>query len=258
MLLNHKAFIQRIQCAGLIKFGRVALSGALLCAHWICFFKAIDTGSAAVALLTVATAPIFIMLFNVMSGVAVNWRKDPITCILVILGVFIMMPNTSSAALTPWIYGFLSALLVAGVGFLNKLTVYDFEPAEVAFVQIGICVLLLLGVVSAEEIVTLELNQWGYLAACGILCTAFAQTIFLKSMQTLSALQAAFIVNLEPLYGVLLAILLLGDAVPLEQWIGGSIVLSGVVYSNINVSSLRKQGQTLWLRLSIKRCDQDS
>ena len=242
LLIRHRAFYNRVCSASLKYKFLLPFTSVLLCAHWLCFFESIDQGSVAIALLTLACTPFFIIVLNCIAGIQKSFLKDFITCFIILLGIFVMVPKTFESNSMAWILGLASAMLVAGFSFTNKLLISKFESIELSMIQTGLCVPILLMFVPYEAIIGLTSEQWLYLAACGIVCTALAQTLLLQSMKHLSALSASFIVNLEPVYGILLAVLILGDQIPMNQWLGGSIVFLGVIFSSL---PLRIRGQVV-------------
>jgi drug/metabolite transporter (DMT)-like permease len=60
----------------------------------------------------------------------------------------------------------------------------------------------------------------------GVFCTALAHTLFIASMRRMSAQTASIVSILEPVYGIALAALLLGEVPGLRTLIGGGLIVS--------------------------------
>jgi drug/metabolite transporter (DMT)-like permease len=71
------------------------------------------------------------------------------------------------------------------------------------------------------------------LAVLGVLCTAVAHSLFIAGMHGVSARTASMIACLEPVYGALLAVLLLGDSLPLRTVLGGIVVLGVALHATV-------------------------
>jgi drug/metabolite transporter (DMT)-like permease len=57
-----------------------------------------------------------------------------------------------------------------------------------------------------------EWKEWLYLALLGVVCTAYAFAVSVKVMQVLSAYSVVLTINLEPIYGIILAFLFFGES----------------------------------------------
>jgi drug/metabolite transporter (DMT)-like permease len=82
---------------------------------------------------------------------------------------------------------------------------------------------------------------WLWAALLGIVCTVFGITFLWESVACVGPGPAAIIATSEPLFSVLLSISLLGEAISGLQWLGGILILIGVVLvqmqSRINTPS---------------------
>ncbi|MFL6577497.1 MAG: EamA family transporter, partial [Povalibacter sp.] len=134
--------------------------------------------------------------------------------------------------------GVLSAFLVAIFGSLNKrfighsdaLTVTGLEMGAGA---IGMTLLVPLLVDQHEWLVLPGLRDTLYLLALAIGCTLLPFALSLVALRHLSAFSSALAVNMEPVYSVLLAIVLLGEQRQLDTaFYAGVAVLLVVVFSH--------------------------
>ena len=74
-------------------------------------------------------------------------------------------------------------------------------------------------------------SYWFYLIILALLCTTFAYILALRSLKYLSAFASNLVVNLEPVYGILLAIFILKEhkELSLHFYIGGVVLTSLVL-----------------------------
>ena len=65
----------------------------------------------------------------------------------------------------------------------------------------------------------------------GVVCTAFAHTFFIRSLLALSAHTASVVAALEPVYGIALALLLLGEIPPARTLAGAVLIIGAALYA---------------------------
>ncbi len=69
-----------------------------------------------------------------------------------------------------------------------------------------------------------------------MLATALAFYVQARAQQYTTANRAALIFSLEPLFAALFAYWLLGDVLTVREWIGGSLILAGILVSEIRTA----------------------
>lgn len=70
-----------------------------------------------------------------------------------------------------------------------------------------------------------------------IICSLFAMTLFLAGLRHLTSSEASILSTTEPLFGVIIAILFLGEKLSLLQFFGGCLILGGMI-----LLGLKKEG----------------
>jgi drug/metabolite transporter (DMT)-like permease len=159
---------------------------------------------------------------------------------LVVPGVALVVGGVPAAMHAGIAVGTLSALLVALFGALNKKYVADAEPLTMTFVELGaggafLCVVAL-GWSALQG--GIDPQHWlpgardaGWLLVLALACTLLPFALSLVALRHLSAFQAQLAVNLEPVYAVALAALLLGEQRELGPafYLGVAIILGAVL-----------------------------
>jgi len=74
-----------------------------------------------------------------------------------------------------------------------------------------------------------SLKAWLALAASGVLCTATTTLLWNWGMTQVPASQAGVLLNMEPLMGSLLGVLVLGERLGPSAWAGGGLILAAAV-----------------------------
>lgn len=74
-----------------------------------------------------------------------------------------------------------------------------------------------------------SLKAWMALAASGVLCTAATTLLWNWGMTQVPASQAGVLLNMEPLIGSLLGVLVLHEKLGPSAWVGGGLILTAAV-----------------------------
>ncbi len=200
--------------------GRLWLSfagvGVIVSLHWLTFYAAIKLSNASVAATCMALGPVFLALVEPFIAGRRFASRELLLGVAVIPGVALVVGGLSADMRLGLAVGALSALLVAIFSALNKRLVEQAPPLVVTFVEMstGALFLTLLTPLLPHEGAMFpwpDARDWGLLLALAIGCTVIPFALSLVALRQLSAFSAQLVVNLEPVYAVLLAIPLLGE-----------------------------------------------
>ncbi len=87
-----------------------------------------------------------------------------------------------------------------------------------------------------------SLKAWLALAGSGVLCTAATTLFWNWGMTQVPASQAGVLLNMEPLIGSLLGVLVLGERLGPSAWVGGGLILvSAVTLTTRSKTRVREQ-----------------
>ncbi len=209
--------------------------GALVAAHWVTFYASIKLANASVAATCMALAPVFVALFEPRFAGRRFKPRELALAIAVIPGVALVvggMPGHMRAGLA---VGALSALLVAVFAVLNKRWIGDRNAFAVTAVEMTAGLALIAALMPAlTEQVPWQLPAARDAALLGVLivaCTLVPFVLSLVALRRLSAFEAQLAVNLEPVYAIALASMLLGEQRELGlAFYAGVAIVIGVVF----------------------------
>jgi drug/metabolite transporter (DMT)-like permease len=203
-------------------------AGPLLAAHWWCFFEAVQRGSVGLALLSFATYPAFVCLLGWWWLGERLSRTTTVACIAVVSGLALLAPNSplSLRLLMPLGFGVISGLTFALLTLANRKLAKTLPPLVIVSVQTGVAGLVLLPA-AVQGIGAAPRRDWLWLALLGVVCTALAHLGFTASLTRLRAATVGITTALEPVYGIMLAWLLLGERPGPGMIMGGLLILSG-------------------------------
>jgi drug/metabolite transporter (DMT)-like permease len=193
---------------------RVALSALLLALHWIAFFTAVRVAGVAIGTLTAATFPLFTIVVE-----AVRWRRTPSLIELsagatIIVAVALISGPGAAGADTSFgaAIGLLAALLFAVFALISQDLAKDISAVTLSMYQQGIVALLLLPALPFVEPLRTP-GDWLAIVALGVIGTAATHQLYLFALRSLPASVCGGFVTLEPLYAIVFAALLFGEAI---------------------------------------------
>ena len=227
----------------------LALGGAALALHWVTFFMAIKVSNVAIALATMSTGAFFTAIIEPL------WYRRKIIGYELLFGVVVILGLLLIFKVeTQYGFGILLALLSAfsSVIFtlINGKLVKKEKPSVISFYELSIGLLLLsffLGIQGgfSSEFFRLSQNDWIFIFILASFCTAYAFIGGVQVMKYISPYTVVLTVNLEPVYGIVLAFFIFGDSERMNPlfYIGALIIFVTVIANGIlkNKDKLKKQ-----------------
>jgi drug/metabolite transporter (DMT)-like permease len=208
---------------------RLIANGAVLALHWVAFFTAIQMSSVAIGLLGFASFPLFVLLLErALLGRRWSPREAGIAA-LVTLGLMLLVPGFSLAnrAVLGLAWGVLSGFTFALLAVINRRWVAARPATDVAFWQcLWAAAALLPFAAGTGTLAVIGYRDIALVLVLGLACTALAHTLFINCLRTLSAHTASVVVALEPVYGIVLALVLLGE-MPGWRTLAGAVLIVG-------------------------------
>lgn len=192
--------------------------GAIVGLHWITFYGAIKLANASIALVCFATTSFFTALIEpILFRTKVKWYELALG-ILIIPGM-VMIVNSIKVDMMAGIWvGLFSAFLAATFSVLNKKLIDQTHPYHITFLELGSACLfisLLLPFYFQYSEASLffppSIWDWGYMLILVIFCTILAYILNLRALKHISAFASTLTINLEPVYGIALAWILLNE-----------------------------------------------
>ena len=209
---------------------RMAANGAVLAVHWFAFFKAIQIANVATGLLGFASFPLFVLLLERALLHARARRADWAIAGLVVAGLLVLVPEPriDNRVVQGLAWGVLSGFAFAMLAVSNRALAARRAAAAIAFWQ-NVCAAACLAPALAIFPVRPDAREWALLLVLGVVCTALAHTLFIRSMRVLSAHTASVIAALEPVYGIALAAMLLDEVPDARTIVGAGLSVAAVL-----------------------------
>ncbi|MET0808732.1 MAG: DMT family transporter [Pseudoxanthomonas sp.] len=214
--------------------------GALVALHWLTFYGAVKLANASVAATCIALAPAFTAVVEPWLTRRPFSMRELAFGLAVLPGVALVVGGVPHGMRTGIAVGAVSALLVALFGSLNKRMVDGGDPLTVTGVELGAGTLLLtllaplmpmlFPAFAGDLLVIPSLSDGVLLLVLAIVCTLLPFALSLVALRHLSAYGVQLVTNLEPVYAIILAIVLLGEQRELTPlfYLGVAIILVAV------------------------------
>jgi len=228
------------------------LGGILIALHWLAFFYAIKISNVSVTLIAMSSGAFFTSLLEPVFYKRKVYYYEILLGLLILFGLYYVLKiekidfSGVFAALTA---AFLSGLFTV----INGLYVRKQSGVQLSFFQLFYGFLFLTFVWGF----TGDLSQlsfpsgtdWLYIVLLASLCTAYAFTRSISLMKHISPYTLMLSINLEPVYGIILAVLILGEKEKMSEtfYLGGFIILT-IILLNTIIKFKRKENPEKMLK----------
>ncbi|HVV87780.1 MAG TPA: DMT family transporter [Kofleriaceae bacterium] len=207
--------------------------GLVVAAHWLTFYGAIKLSNASVAATCMAFAPVF---QAVLEPLVAGKRFDPrelLLALAVMPGVALVTGGVSPSYRLGIAVGALSGALAAAFSALNKRLVTRGDALAITGLEMlaGAALLTVATPCFGGGFVVPSGRDLALLAALAVGCTLVPFTLSLVALRHISAFASSLIVNLEPVYAIVLAIALLHEQRELSVgfYAGVAIIVGAVL-----------------------------
>ncbi len=227
----------------LVKF---SVAGILIALHWITFFESIKQSNISIALAMFSTGAFFAALIEPLFFKRKVIWYEIFFGILIILGVLLI-----TKAEMQYIYGIILGISAAFFSTLfaviNGKLVKSYSASVISFYEfISGVIFITLFIIFFRKgfsfgFFDLSVSDWTYLFILASICTAYSFIAAVHIMKYISPYTVVLSYNLEPIYGIALAIILFPEKEKMstEFYIGAVIIVSTVILNGILKNSTK-------------------
>ena len=228
----------------------VCVVGIFVAMHWITFYKSIQLSTASLGILCLSTTTLHVSWLDpIIMKRKFSWLEF-LFGLLVIVGIYIVSSDFSAKDYEALIWGLSSALFAALFAVFNGKLVQTVSSPIITLYEMGIGLLFLTGILifqgkfTTEALFTMNLSDFLWLLFLGLLCTSFAFLATIEVVKRLGAFTVSLSINLEPVYTILLAIVILNENELLgAKFYIGAVIIILVVLANGLVKNLMTKNQ---------------
>jgi drug/metabolite transporter (DMT)-like permease len=224
------------------------LAGIIIALHWLTFFGAIKASNVSVTLAVLSTGAFFASLLEPLLYGRKIILYEVLLGLIVIVGLYIIFDVEASYTLGI-ILALCSAFLSALFSVINGKYVLKHKASVISFYELmfgvlGISIYLAFSGKFTAEFFTISAHDWIYLFILASACTAYAFIASIHVMKWISPYTVMLTINMEPVYGIILALIVLGDSENMSpQFYYGAVIILITVIANgiIKITQERKR-----------------
>lgn len=223
------------------------LAGVIIAVHWLTFFGAIKASNVSITLAMMSTGAIFTAILEPI------FYKRKLIWYELFFGAIVIAALYMIFKVEPQYHlgiglALLSALLSAIFTLINGKFIHHHNSTKISFYELLIGTIFITLFMAftdlsgfnedgtaffSADFFNLTTMDWVYLGILASVCTAYAFIASVEVMRHLSPYTIMLTINLEPVYGILLAFLVLGDAEQMStEFYYGAMVIIFVVIAN--------------------------
>jgi drug/metabolite transporter (DMT)-like permease len=208
--------------------------GCIVAAHWLLFFESIKVSNVSVAVVCMGTSSLFSSILEPLIIKRKIYLREIILAILVLIAIGIAM-NADFSYVKGYVYGIAAAFLATLFTILNALYVDKVESEKITSIEmlggfLFVCLYMIFSNSFSLADLVISWNDILYLTILGGICTSFAFVVSVEVMKFLSPYNVIMAVNLEPVYSILLALVLFGESESMNfSFYLGAVLIIGAV-----------------------------
>lgn len=232
---------------------RFSIGGALIAVHWVTFFHAIKIATISTTLVTMSSSAFFVVLLQLFFFRKKFLWIEMILAIVSIFG-FIIIFKVEKLYATGIIYALISAFLLAIFSIYNSKLIQNYKAGKIAFYELFfafllISIILLFKGADPTSFLVLSKSDWFYIVILASICTSYPFVIAADLLKKMSPFTMVLTNNLEPVYGIILAIIIFGDKEIMSPkfYFGAiliicSVLLNAIIKTNYLNITLKSKG----------------
>ncbi len=209
--------------------------------HWISYFYALHYSNVAIGMLSLFTFPVItIFLEPFFFKTSINIRQIGLG-FMVLIGVYLLAPTFSleSSYTIGILFGLFSAVLYSVRNLLIKNQIKKYNSSLLMWIQMLVITLFFTPVLAFFEY-DFEEIQWLPIVSLALFTTAIGHSLFVKSLNHFTVGTASIIGSIQPIYGIILAMIFLQEYPTYRTLLGGSLILGTVIIESYRSIRVKK------------------
>ena len=214
-------------------------AGVIIALHWVTFFKAIKVSNVSIALVTMSTGALFTAFLEpIWYGRKMIWY-EVVFGLMVVFGLYLIFNVSASYSLGMGL-ALISALLGSIFTLINGQLIKTNKPSTISFYELisgALFISIYLAVNGSFDrtFFTLSISDWFFIFILASVCTAYAFIAAVKVMRFISPYTVMLTINLEPIYGIVLALLIFGHSEKMSPlfYMGALLIVATIIANGI-------------------------
>ena len=213
--------------------------GILIAIHWVTFFASIKASNVSIALTMLAVSPMFVGFIEPFFFRRKIDPKEIFIASVVIVGVAITLKFSSGYEWGVFL-GLISAFFASLFATINGVLVKEYDASNISLVELFFAslVIFLFMAVRGEvglELIAIDIMDWVYIIILAVVATSFAFIGFTHVMKVFTPFTTTVAINLEPIYSIILAVLIFGEEeiMGVQFYIGATLIIGAIIINTI-------------------------
>ena len=218
---------------------KILICGVIISLHWITFFYAIKISNVSITVSMMSSAAFLTSLIEPLFFKKKFLLYELILGILSLFGVFVIF-NAELKYIDGLIVALISSILVSVFTLLNSRIVINNSSITISFYELFVGFLfsfLYYYLFFDASLILKKINNQDFmlLVILGIVCTSYAFTKSVDLIKYLKPFTIMMIINMEPVYAILISLLIFGESeyLSINFYIGFVIILIAVIINGI-------------------------
>jgi drug/metabolite transporter (DMT)-like permease len=211
------------------------LCGVLIALHWVFFFHAVKVSNVSVTLSVMSAGALVTALIEPIVYKRSFDLYEIVLGFVVVIALGMIM-QTEYRFIDGIFFAFIAVLLSVAFTLINGKFVHKSDARVMSVYQLGtgaICMSVILFFQGkwSVDLVSITLADMLWILILAIVCTSYAFVVSIAVMRHLRPFSLMLAINMEPVYGILLGILIFGsdEKMSLPFYIGTLLILSSVL-----------------------------
>ena len=205
--------------------------GFLVMLHWVFFYGSIKASSISVAMICLSAIALFSSILEPLINKAPFDFIEILFSAMAVTGISTIY-NSDVSASTGIILGLISAFLSSLFSTFNKRIATKYESLTISFIELsfgfGFLTILLpvYFLFTTDTKLIPDGSDFFYLMILSLFCTVLTWILSLQALRKVSAYTMGLALNLEPVYGIILAILFANEGRLMNSgFISGAVII---------------------------------
>lgn len=221
--------------------------GAIVALHWVFFYGSIKYANVSIALICLSSAGVLTALLEPLLLKKRLIIYEVLLGLVAIVGIYLIFHFDAQFRIGI-ILGVLAALFSVIFSILNKKTVANVAPKTMMLYELGggwlvlSCIMPLYLHWFPVSSLLPSVSDWLWLILLSWICTIWAMDLSLQALKKISAFTQNLTLNLEPVYGIILAFVVYHENKDLSNtfYIGFALIFIAVIIQMVRIVKLKK------------------
>ena len=226
---------------------RLMFIGVLIAIHWVCFYGSIKLANVSIALVCISSVGLFTAVLEPFFFKSKLIWNDIFIGLLSLIGILFIFQFDIHFR-TGILVGLVSAFFASVFTIINKRLTDQYTTQTIQTFEmsggLGFLTIVIIGISYFQQsaFIMPTQNDWFWLIILSLVCTVLANHLMLNALKNISAFTLNVSLNLEPVYGIIIAIVFFQEHKQMGMgfYIGMSLIAISVMLQMIRVMRQQK------------------